>query len=223
MVNAGYNFNVESRKYEQKHIPLMNATNDDEMLKLILKSEIDVKVKDKYSKTLFQDRISAIPFLKKFISRRKNHSFKRIYKSVDLLLENGTDPNEMFNGMTPLMYQAKGYGHGRYFSLLLKYQANPNLQSVGKGETALMMVGDDAEKIEMLLDANADIYIQDFKGMTAIFHAIKRCQINKIKALMKKDENILESLDGNGKTALKYLRKQSRKKDCKKLKEFLVK
>lgn len=222
LVEAGYDFNVEDNMYNRRFIPIMTAAfYDDEILKLMFESKIpiEIDVKDDEGHTSLS-RITSFRYLF-MVNYGRNFSLERMEKSVAFLLEKGADPNVMVDGMTPLMFQASGIRNGKYIPILLKYHANPNLHSP-KGETALMMIGDDFEQTKLLLDAGANIYIQDFKGKTVIFHAIENCQANKINALLEKDKNILKSVDNKGRTALEYLKKKSRSKRCKKLGEILT-
>lgn len=222
LVDAGYDFKVETGKYGSRDIPIMNAAYYDvEILKLIFESKIpiDINVKNETGQTTLQFLNSLLGG--GLINRGRNFSWERVYKSVEFLLEKGADPNAAFDGITPLMSQAGTVGRVEFVALLLRYNANPNLQSPD-GKTALMMSEDDSEKIRLLLDANANIYLKDKDGNSAIFHAIGNCHTNKIEALLKKDNRILTSVNNDGMTALKYLKMKSSSTKCRELSKFML-
>lgn len=227
LVDAGYDFNVESGKYGRKDIPIMNAAfYDDKILKLMFESTIlpDINVKDESGRTTLQFLFA--PLLRaSIINKGRNFSWDRVFHSVEFLLQKGADPNaafttDAFRGETPLMIQVQYPGTAKWVDLLLKYKANPDLQSP-EGKTALMICADDPEIIKLLLEAGANIYLKDMNGDSAIFHAVENCQANKIKSLLDKDGKILESVNNQGLTALNYLKKKSSADKCRELSKFI--
>lgn len=220
LIDADYDFNVESGKFDFRDIPIMNAAYyDADMLSLLLQSRnpIDLKVKNKSNQLPLNFLISQS--YTGVVNRGQNFSWEQIYKSVEILLKEGADANASINGTTLLISKAKETGTARYIILLLQYGADPNIQSP-EGETALMLSDDDPDKIKHLIKTGADIYIQDKNGNTAIFYAIKNCQINKIEALLEKDKNIMNSKNKKGRLASNYLKKQILLSGCQELRQF---
>lgn len=186
LLDTKFDFNSE-----QGVLLFQAAVWDDNIFRLILERDksIDLEQKDKDGRTLL-GRLALIPS-GSAINRGKNFSWERILRSTEILLKMGADPNPTVNGITPLMSNAK-YGSSRFVQLLLRNNANPNVFSE-KGETVLMMSDDHSDKIRQLIDYGANIYAQDFGGMSVAEHAISNCQPNKLSILLSKDSNILST------------------------------
>jgi ankyrin repeat protein len=131
-------------------------------------------------------------------------------ETVALLLEAGAAfDTQNIKGFSPLMDAAFG-GHVEAVRLLLDKGANPDLgvfasdpkSGEGRGgETALMLAcakdrpADRLEILNMLLDAGAQINLQDNTGRTALMHAKLFGHESHVKALMDAgaDTSALES------------------------------
>ena len=92
---------------------------------------------------------------------------------VAVLLEAKADPNvQNNNGNTPLM-EAVLIHEFVSTGLLLQHGADPDLQRPKSGDTALMMTGlsCDRKSIVLLIEAGANIYLQDGFNADAMMHA----------------------------------------------------
>ncbi|QQS39891.1 MAG: ankyrin repeat domain-containing protein [Acidobacteriota bacterium] len=207
LVKAGYDFNVESGKYDANLIPITAAAiHDLSIFKLLLTSKIpiDVNVKDKAGRTPLANLVLTASLMGSIVKLKKDITWEVIYQSTALLLEEGVDPNDTIHGPTPLVIGAVLRGSTEYAALFLRFGANPDAQ-LPDGETALMLADDDPAIIALLLKAGVNIHIQDAKGKSAIFYAIEKCHANKVKALVEVDRSVLESKDKNGVTARELL------------------
>jgi len=119
--------------------------------------------------------------------------------------------------MTPLIFQAE-LGRVDVLDLLLRYKASPNFQTPD-GNTALMLAKDDPEIIDLLLNNGANIYLRDKAGKSAIFYAIEGCKVNKTIRLIKRDPDLLTSVDSQGRSASSYLDTAGSSSECRKLQE----
>lgn len=218
LVRARYDFNVENGKLPAEFVPIIQASyHDVRMLELLFGGEVQVKleVRDRYDSTALI-AINLATILSGDLINRPKFSIENAYQSTELLLRKGADPDASRKGVTSLMLQS-GSGHARFIALLLQYGADPNVRS-DEGETALMRSSDDPEKIKLLINGGSDIYLKDDRGNSAIFHAIRNCQPNKFKALVEKDNQILESVNSRGITAREFLRSSYK---CMNLSQFI--
>lgn len=220
LIEAGFDFNVESGKYDSKFIPIFSAAFwDEEILKLMFESKIpiDLELKNKYGQTALVS-LNSLP-AGGLILWKQGFSWDRVFWATEFLLQKGANPDSFSNGRSPLMLQAT-LGRNKFVDLLLRYKADPNLQSPD-GRTALMQSSDDPATIKSLLDANANIYAKDNDGKAVIFYAVENCQANKMQTLLAKDPRILESTDSSGKTALSYLRSSQASSECRNLRKLI--
>lgn len=105
--------------------------------------------------------------------------------TIDFLLTHGADPNsQTASGGTALM-AAAGEGNLEVVKRLLKAEAKVNT-ATDRGVTALMGAADDAELVEALIDAGADLDLTDSNGWTAVCHAYRKDQLKKLAVLKKR-------------------------------------
>ena len=92
------------------------------------------------------------------------------YQLAELLLQYQADPNLQQNeGDTPL-HHASFRGDTKIVEILLRHNADPNLPNFMFGRTALHSAIDslNEDTIKLLLEYNADAYLQDRQGKTPI-------------------------------------------------------
>lgn len=199
LVNAGFDFNVESGKYPSDYVPLWRAAYfKRDMLKTLFESKIplDLEVLDLRKRTL----LTSLSFSLLLDNGRQE---KKLFESSELLLEKGANPNAYDKEKrTPLFFAASD-GNTNLVRLLLRYSANPNAQAKN-GETALMATGDDVETVELLLKAGANVDLTDMNGDSSIFYAVRECEENKARSILKNNTYLLRSLNKDGLTPLKY-------------------
>jgi uncharacterized protein len=133
---------------------------------------------------------------------------KRLYKTIQLLLKHGTDPNISYDEGETLLQQAITYRNFKIFQLLVEHGADIN----GTDFTAMSVYyriicdGND-QMIELLLQNGADLDAVDKFGRTPLHLAvIFHRQIDILKILLenqyqKADPN---AADSSGGTALHY-------------------
>lgn len=220
LVDAHYDFNVEDG-ISIRYIPIFQAAFfDSRILELLLGNKIPINLE---TKDLSQGTplyfITTIPS-SGLIDYPKGFSWDNIYRSTELLLKHGANPNIDVNGITPLIFQADT-DRDRFIELLLRYNANPNIQSLD-GKTALMLASDRPKVIDLFLTNGAGIYLKDSEGKSAIFHAVERCQVNKTISLLEKDPKLLEATDITGRSLINYLESVGDSQDCKRLKNRVL-
>lgn len=214
LIDGGFDFSIDGG-----NLIAQAAYWDDGILRLLFESDAvrnNIEIKDSMG---YSPLLRLTHLYSRSIDRARDFSWDRIYRSAEFLLEKGANPNSFGDKMTPLMFQA-GAGTSKFVELLLRYKADPNLQSPS-GATALMMALDEPRIIKLLLDANADIYIKDNNGKSSIFYAVENCQLNKMQALLARDPRILESTDSSGKTALSYLKSSQASSECRNLRKLV--
>jgi len=181
--DAGFDFNVESGKYDAKDIPIMVAAYRNlDILKLILKSKIpiDIEVRAKSGDTPLTD-LTSFRYIR-VVNYGRGFSIDRINKSIELLLENGANPNVVVDGETALM---RANGRTEAVKLLLKY--NANIYAVDKnGDSAIFHAIDscDSNKINQLLEKDGSILKSvNSSGMTALQHLTKQSKSKECSEL----------------------------------------
>jgi len=94
------------------------------------------------------------------------------YQSVKHFLENGMNPNEVFENRYTLLLPSSCCGDYKLVRTLLDYGANVNFQSK-VGSTALILASqhNSRELVELLLESGADVGIKDPHGKTALDYA----------------------------------------------------
>jgi ankyrin repeat protein len=211
--DAGFNFNVEDGIFSPLDIPLFQAAfYDSEILNFLFSSRtrLNLEIRDRSQETalFFVTSIHSSGML----DVRKGFSYENAYRSSELLLNKGADPDPFWNGKTPLILQAE-YGHEKLLELLLRYKANPNFQTPD-GETALMLAADRPEVVNLLITEGANIYLKDNLGKSAIFYAVEGCQVNKALSLLKLDPDLLSTVDFKGRPAADYASSTAITSDC---------
>ena len=199
LIDAGFDFNADDGALFMKA-----AIQDADLLKLLFRGSnpFNPDLRDGIGRTLLVRMSQLSP--PGLIRRNREFSWDAVYYSSEFLLQKGADPNATSpDGLTSLMLQAS-FGMDKFVELLLRYKADPNIQSK-EGKTALMMASDEPGKIKMLLDANANVYLKDINGWTALDHAVKACQINKVRLILAEDPGILQAVDADGKARRTYL------------------
>ncbi|MCL4360905.1 ankyrin repeat domain-containing protein [Candidatus Dependentiae bacterium] len=116
---------------------------------------------------------------------------------------------------TPLMW-ASSFGNLRVMRLLIKANANLNLQNPD-GNTALILASnftplykDSKHAAALLINAKANLDLTNKKGETALISAIKAEQFNTAKLLINSGARV-NIADGEGKTALDYAQEKNNK------------
>ena len=111
---------------------------------------------------------------------------------VDLLLDGGADPNLCDSKISPLKAACYTTGHDQpmdptILEKLLSAGANPNTQTGRYGNTALMLAtqyhGYD-KGVQVLLNASADVNIQNSRGNTALYFAADKGHLGICKMLL---------------------------------------
>jgi ankyrin repeat protein len=191
LLDAGFDFNVESRKFYSNDIPIMVAAYRNlDILKLILKSKIpvDIEVRTKSGDTPLTDLTSFRYY--RIVNYGRGFSIERINRSIELLLENGADPNVVVDGETALM---RANGRTEAVRLLLKY--NANIYATDKnGDSAIFHAIDscDSNKITQLLEKDGNILKSvNFSGISA-FQRLKKQSKSKECSELKTISKSLE-------------------------------
>ena len=138
---------------------------------------------------------------------------------VDLLLAGGADPNLCDNTQSPLIAACIADGDQpmdpTILDKLLSAGANPNTQAAEYGNTALMVAAHYGyEKgVETLLNAAADVNIQNSLGATALHHAAYNGHLAVCKILLA--SGALASVTAsNGNTPLDDAQRNGHHKVC---------
>ncbi|EDZ63777.1 protein containing ankyrin repeat [Sulfurimonas gotlandica GD1] len=94
------------------------------------------------------------------------------YQTVKHFLENGMDPNEIFENRYTLLLPSSCCGDYKLVRMLLDYGANINFQSK-VGSTALILASkhNSKELVQLLIENGADVNIKDPQGKTALDYA----------------------------------------------------
>ena len=133
---------------------------------------------------------------------------KHLYKTIQLLLKHGADPNISYDKEEPLLLQTIIYRNFQIFQLLVEHGADINGTDISDMSVYHRTIGDGSEQmIELLLQKGADPGAVDKLGRTPLQLAvIHRRQINILKIMLqnpfrKADPN---AVDSSGRTALHY-------------------
>lgn len=132
-----------------------------------------------------------------------------------ILLEKGAKPNaRQQDGSTALNMACYFEGQADTLRVLLNSQADPNLaDDQGMAPLHFACLMGDAEMVQLLLDANAQIEATTTEGITPLMLAAMEEDegLESLQILLKAGADI-EARDGEGKTALIWARDQSSKK-----------
>ena len=148
---------------------------------------------------------------------------------VDLLLDGGADPNLCMrdNADSPLSAACYTTGHDQpmdptILEKLLSAGGNPNTQTGPNGETALMIAaryGYD-KGVQVLLNASADVNIQNSEGNTALHFAADKGHLGICKMLLASGARAsLTNSDGN--TPLDYAQSKDHHEVCELLRSIM--
>ena len=108
-------------------------------------------------------------------------------------------------GRTPLHVAIEQHGQLGMTKLLLKYGARVNVQG-GKNSVAPLHIGDRLnrfDKVPLLIEAGADLNIQDKWGSTALHHAVMAQSMEVLEQLVDAGADI-NIKSNKGLTALKF-------------------
>ena len=146
---------------------------------------------------------------------------------VDLLLDGGADPNLCDNTDSPLSAACYTTGHDQpmdptILEKLLSAGANPNTQIGQYGSTALMIAayfGYD-KGVQVLLNASADVNIQNSYGVTALHWAAQEGHLGICKMLLASGARAsLTNSDGN--TPLDLAQSKGHREVCELLRSIM--
>ncbi|MEM6254727.1 MAG: ankyrin repeat domain-containing protein [Cyanobacteria bacterium P01_D01_bin.156] len=106
-------------------------------------------------------------------------------ETVERLLQNGTDPNLVYNTNTALTYAARD-GFTEIAYLLIEYDADVNWID-GEGVTPLILASfkDHIDIVRLLLAHGADTTIRDQWNRMALDYALRRGQSDPIAQLLQ--------------------------------------
>lgn len=123
---------------------------------------------------------------------------------VELLLNNGADPNPAPNGFAPIQSALSRGSNPRIIKMLLDHGANPNVTSASLGMTPLMKVArlGDKESAEALVEKGADVNAADSTLRQTVLHHAVVGGNPAIVALMVQKGAKLDAKDSDGKTPL---------------------
>ena len=144
---------------------------------------------------------------------------------VDLLLDGGADPNLCGSTDSPLSAACYTTGHDQpmdptILEKLLSAGGNPNTQT---GFTALMIAADQGydEGVQVLLNASADVNIQNSDGNIALHYAADEGHLGICKMLLASGARAsLTNSDGN--TPLDYAQSNGHHEVCELLRSIMV-
>ena len=123
---------------------------------------------------------------------------------VDLLLDGGADPNLCDSSNSPLSAACYTTGHDQpmdptVLEKLLSAGGNPNTQTGPYGNTALMLAASNGydKGVQVLLNASADVNIQNSDGNTALHFTASKGHLGICKMLLASGARASLNSDGN--------------------------
>lgn len=110
---------------------------------------------------------------------------------LELLLNNGVNPNLKVEGGVPLIVSAAEYGNALAVAALAEFGANVN-QKNNEGKTSLHIAanGKDLDVTKSLIEAGADVNVKDNDGFTPLMLAIKNKDAKMTSYLLSSGANI---------------------------------
>lgn len=129
---------------------------------------------------------------------------KRLFRQYDLWTDLYKYVDEL-EGLTVLMLCAQdGKVHDMH-RILSRDASGIDLKSKNKDSVTALMLSvqeDQIKALEVLLDYNANVYIQDAAGKTAVIHAAQGGNLGVIERLLQRDSSGINMQAHNGHTAL---------------------
>ena len=164
-------------------------------------------------------------------SAQSNH-FKLIravernnYDDALKYLKEGITPNTRTRteGIPALVIAARE-GHSRMLTLLLEWDANPDIQDRERGETALMVRtgAGDVDDVRTLLDGGATPNVGDKSRETALTRAV-RLRYHRIATLLMEAGADIDVVDVTGNSPLDYAKQNRDRRMIKILEETAAK
>lgn len=112
---------------------------------------------------------------------------------VELLLNHGANTNaEVWGGFTPIIWSTIFSSNTDVLKLLIINGADVNRYSKTRKQTALhaAVIKGDNDTAEMLIEAEANLDVQDYLGKTPLLHAVQRNLLSSVKLLIKHNCNV---------------------------------
>lgn len=106
-------------------------------------------------------------------------------KGFKKLLEFGADPNVVFDDGGTVMHWAVQHKSESFLKAALKHGGNPNLKAGQDNETPLFdAIGEQSDKLDILLEAGADVNVQERYGFTPVLLAASRGRFDLVYKLL---------------------------------------
>lgn len=185
--------------------------------KHLIKSLIDL-CKDEKKKEKVQQILKLHPHI---IDERIGDTFPAYfacannnYQILQILLDNGANPNMKWGNDTTLLMLACSKGHVEIVQLLLRNnQKTVEIDSINSNQSTALHIAcktrtNANQIVMMLLLANAKIDVLDKNGMTPISQAVKHKNIEAINILIKYYPDSQNIRNKNGTTALDIAREE---------------
>ena len=113
-------------------------------------------------------------------------------EKLQILLQNGEDPNEKTGAGSFALYLAVKQNHTKAVELLLQNGANPNLKTKHFGNTSLQLAvkQNHTEAVELLLQYGADPNQETSRGITVLHQAVIKDKKDIAQILLKHGVNL---------------------------------
>lgn len=101
------------------------------------------------------------------------------------LLELGANPNVVFDDGGTVMHWAVQHKNEAFLKAALEHGGNPNLEAGQDNETPLFdTIGEQSDKLDILLEAGADVNVQERYGFTPVILAAGRGRFDIVYKLL---------------------------------------